>query len=152
MIESQIVNIITDNRGSILNIENAEFYKKFEKFDLEVVPVFSEKLIITEKINYIFFKIPIEVENLKYKMLIFKEWRLISQEYIYHENFKITEPLKNIENFSNHEQEVIFALLFGYVQDKDILYFLKKYKSSNFPCVKYTMKILFEKINIFQKR
>lgn len=145
---SSLISLITTENGYLIDTCYENFYSQFNSYELANIPYYDKKFVVTDIYNYIFYKLPLKFANSSLCMFVFERWRLVSQEYIFSENIKIKNPFKNINNFSSDEQEVIFSLLCGYIQDKEIINFITTYKSEKLPCVKYIIKTLFDKFEV----
>lgn len=147
MLKNQLISVITTANGMPIDSCYKNFINKFNKNELLRIDYNSKKLILnTLDTNYVVYKLPITLESQCFVQYIFEEWRMINEQRSNNStNIKIFKNLKNIKNFTNHEQEVIYCLLSGYIQDKEIINYLSCCNLNSIPCVKYIVKTLYDK-------
>lgn len=160
---NNIVIITANSNGEILSISNnrdSTFggYKNLNEIaglseNLKLItinPLNKKYLVNLFKKNYTVVCIATQLMGMEVFQYIFEEWKLISPIGILEKselsNFH-DRKLTDISIFTANEQEIIFCLLFGYIQDKEILSLLSNMngvvKSAN--TIKYTVSLLLDR-------
>jgi len=136
MHKEAVVTITIDMNGNILNKSDVNHYlfKDCKNiFDLQPLDKYKDvmvselpekrKLINLFEHNYAVYKIPLPVSGIILNQLIFEEF-CINNFFTFNKSQIVYDNLKDIESYSTQQQEVIFALLNGYIQNKEILNFM----------------------------
>lgn len=142
---NNFINILINDDGLLLEPSLNKYFSKFNNSELLAIPYNSKKVVHTADTNYVVSKFLINIDGKKITQYVLEEWRMIDDCLVPQTNIKIFKNLKSIKNFSNHEQEVIFCLLSGYIQDKEIRNYLDMHNLRNHPCVRYVISVLHEK-------
>ena len=145
----KIISITTDVRGNVINRHNSSnlFAMVLKGISLELN---QKKLIanILEK-NYTVSKFEVKVKNKPFYQFIFEEWKL-TNNLSPHETapINLNTNLKDINTFSDFEQEIIYSLLNGYTVDKNIEQFLVKIKKQEPQGnIRWTIRSLYSKFD-----
>ncbi len=147
---ANLISFVMDNNGNILG--NSGNYFPFFKFALSKLNLkFNQKKLLANMFekNYTVCKLPLELNGAFLNQYIFEEWRIDNNTPLtLTKNLFINKELKNAQNFSDFEQELIYSLLSGYIVDKEIEKFLcqitcNKIKGN----VRYTISSLYEKFS-----
>ena len=152
-----MIHLILNNEGNIVNT-NHDFFKGystiydfgFNKKSLSITIDAYETLLINifEK-NYI-------VKNLKMNLndmgLIYLSLEEYKNFYINIDSYNKYNEFK-VDNFDSIEQSLIFAIRNGYLQDKEIVSFLKSFTGVNYEVYKvsYVMKKLYTKFDAYTR-
>jgi hypothetical protein len=96
--------------------------------------------------NYIVFKIPVTFNHQQADCLVFEKWRITNLPKMEYACAKVYEDLKDYNNFSAFEQEVIYCFLIGLKADKEIVTFIKNATKSAIKAnIRYTVASLYDK-------
>lgn len=158
---NKIITITANKDGNILNkdFNGSYLFDGYENiFDMKNLKNHknilnsafpSKKLIINLlTLNYSVYKLPLQINGMCLFQYIFEEWRMNNLKFpINMKKNKINNALCNINNFIPLEKEIIYSLLCGFIQDKEIYQFLKQFncKLKNENKIKYTISLLYEK-------
>lgn len=151
---NHIVSVTTDSTGNIIDMSNAgNQLIGLALKDLNLA-CNQKKLLanILDK-NYMICKVPLSTQNKLLYQYVFEEWRLANCLFPIHMNsipaiHSLNKHLKDINSFSIFEQEVIYSLLNGYVEDKNIEYFLFKVKTrKSRGSIKWAVSSLYKKFD-----
>lgn len=137
-----IINITVNNDGTIFSNNSTEYYlfkdcrnifeiEGLDKYKKILTDNFCHKKLLVNlfKLNYSVFKLPLQLNGIKLTQYIFEEWR-INNIHPIASNFVINHSLRNINNYNSTECEVMYCLLNGIVQDKEIYNFLNHYDTA----------------------
>ena len=145
----KIITITTDARGNVINSHNSSdlFAIALKGLQIEL----NQKKLIANLLdkNYTVLKFGVHVKNKPFYQFVFEEWKLINNVPHYNTAPNIlNKNLKDINTFSDFEQEIIYCLLNGYTVDKNIEHFLVKSKKQ-YPLgsVRWAIKSLYSKFD-----
>lgn len=143
MHKETVVTITIDMNGNILNKSDENYYlfkgckNLFElqpllKYKNVIIGEFTEKkkLINLFKHNYVIYKIPLPISGIILNQLVFEEL-CINNFSTFNKSQIVYQNLININLYSIEQQEVIFALLNGFIQNKEIFNFLLQHNLIN---------------------
>ena len=144
-----VISCITDQNGNF--VKGNHTLMPFFQLALNKITVdYYEKILLANLLpkNYTICKLPIVLDSLNLNYWIFEEWKISNNILINCLPKKLTiyPHLKKQTNYTEFEQEVIYALLSGYVVDKEISTFLTNL--TNQPIkgnIKYTISMLYDK-------
>lgn len=125
----EVISITTDTKGNIIDGCNGSdiFNVTLGKLRLAL----NQKQLVANIFdkNYTVTKLEVKVKNKSFYQFIFEEWKLINDLFPKDiSTSSLNTNLKDINTFSDFEQEIIYCLLNGYTVDKNIEQFLAKIK------------------------
>lgn len=144
---ARIISVTTDLAGNIVdmnNLGNQLIGIALKDLDLACN---SKKLManILDK-NYVVYKVPLSTKNNLLYQYVFEEWRLFNVPIKTH-TF-VNKSLRDINSFSLFEQEIIYSMLNGYTEDKNIACFLFKVKLEKVcGSIKWAVSSLYKKFD-----
>ena len=153
-----MIQLILNNKGSIVNTNYDHFRNYDTIFDLGfntnslniTVNTYETLLINTLEKNYIVKNLKMNFNDMGLIYLIFEEYKNV---HLNLEIKNVNEELYYIDNYDSVEQAAIFAIKNGYLQDKEILFFLKDLVGFNQDLYKiqYAMKKLYTKFDVLTR-
>ena len=144
----QIVSIITDNKGNIINNINTLPFFQLVLINLDILPNQKKLLLNTLDKNYTICKIPFEINACLYFQYIFEEWRMNNSLNTIYTVFNKNDKKLEYSSFHIFEQEVIYCLLNSYITDKEIETYLKKLTKNKIKgSIRHTVSMLHLRFN-----
>lgn len=149
----EVTSILIDSAGNLvgdINISSLPWFKIL-MLNLGIKPNYKKLLANTGDKNYLFWKMQVEINNSTYDQFFIEEWRMLQSLSIVnqspHSRTTTPQELVNYNSFNPLEQEVIYALLNGYITDKEIDVYLSQFSKQVKGNIKYTISMLFSRFD-----
>lgn len=148
---STIHKIIICKNGNILekNIEISQI--EIQKLNLNQLNINNyQKFVIVNFFskNYVIFRTSISSDKFQFFQYYFEEWKplkIFNKPFIESNQYK--SNLKNINNYTHEEREIIFGLVFGHISNKDLFNFLSQWHFIKESSIDYVIRILYKKFS-----